>query len=118
VDRVRDAHLQWGVPLAPVIEEMGFEVRVAAAGPGETAVPGVDRVRSAAELAEWFRDSRIAAAYTEYACDARLVDAGLAPFGPDIFEMGFAGAVRTLDRLLRRCRMSFFRTRAGAREEA
>ncbi|MBM4396819.1 MAG: hypothetical protein FJ087_14150 [Deltaproteobacteria bacterium] len=113
VARVRDPRLHWGVPLAPTLEELGFDVRVAAAGPANGGAAGADRVSTAAELREWLRDTRIAAVYTDYAFDARLADAGVAPFGLGVFEMGFAGAVRTQERLLRRCRMGFFRLGAA-----
>ncbi|MEK7383571.1 MAG: hypothetical protein AAB262_09845, partial [Elusimicrobiota bacterium] len=54
-------------------------------------------------------DGRFEAVYSEYAGDPRLARAGKSQFSLDLFEMGAAGALRTLERLNETCRWPFHR---------
>ena len=61
------------------------------------------------ELAKALEEGSFAAAYSDVCFDWRLSRAGKARFSSRDFEMGLCGARRTLERLLSRCRLPFYR---------
>ncbi len=91
-----------GVPLASVIREFGFSIEII---PGPFADPD--------ELEARLKAAKCQAVYSDYRFDARLSRAGKARFSLAMFEPGIAGASRTCERLLRVCRMDFYRLYAG-----
>ena len=115
----------WGVPLIALAEEMGFgiDILVRVSDPKvakEAALsirkqfkyPERHSVRafdSFAFLRKRLEDCPAQAFLSYHFYDWRLSEAGKASFSIQHFEMGAAGAVRTLERLLRVCRTSFYR---------
>ncbi len=59
-------------------------------------------------LADALRDGEFALIYSDCFRDRRVTAAGKVPFSIADFEMGFAGACRTLARLLENCRVPFY----------
>lgn len=108
----------FGLPLLDVVLEMGFGVDVLhydEAGDADAArkALGADRItvwpfRDRSELAELLRAGPFQAVYSDRLFERRLSRAGKAQIGFPDFEVGFRGALRTLERLVRRCRLPFF----------
>jgi nitrogenase iron protein NifH len=107
--RLTDAKQAWGIPLLRSLREMGFGVEVLCYGQAGTKSASLRLFRTEAELAALLRDGRFSAVYSEYAYDSRLARAGKAQFSLDCFDMGLAGAVRSLGRLNGLCRWPFQR---------
>ena len=132
----------WGVPLIALAEEMGFglDILVRVSEPQvakeaalairkEFRFPKRHSVRafdSFAFLRKRLQDAPAQAFLSYHFFDWRLTEAGKAAFSIQHFEMGVPGAVRTLERLLRVCRTSYYhryhrylkRTEAGLRPAA
>lgn len=125
VHRLVDPAGTWGVPLLPFVEELGFgmdvmirahdrasahaaakQVHAVFAEPGRHSIKAfADRARLAKLLAE----GPFQAVYSDHLFDRRLSSAGKAQFSLQEFEKGLGGAVRTGRRLLRICRLPFYR---------
>ena len=73
----------------------------------------VERFQNPRELDGLLCAGDLSLVYSEVACDHRLSRAGVTPFALDVLEMGPAGAVRSLQRMLQRARWPFFK-RYGA----
>lgn len=113
----------WGVPLLSLVEEMGFgAVVMLGAGRADDQAEAalraqwrdqarleVARFAGRDELATLLRRGPADAVYSERFGDRRLAEAGLPGFSAQYFERGFAGAARSLRRLLEVCRLPFFR---------
>lgn len=111
VDRTRLKRLTepaaaWGVPMVRMLREMGFGVEVLLYGEGRGALAGF---KTQEELDRLLKREDFQAVYSEYFFDERLVRAGKAQFCLPFFEMGAAGALRTLERLNGVCRWPFYR---------
>jgi hypothetical protein len=65
--------------------------------------------RDRAELQKQLRSGRLSLVYSNVRHDRRLTQSGLLGFSLRNIEMGLAGALRTLNRLLERCEAPFFR---------
>jgi len=116
----------WGLPLVPLLLEMGFRVGVAiVAEPGgreaadracEAWRGGVDAavVETPADLDAWLAGSGVGPVFSDYAFDDRLVSRGHATFSARVFEKGLLGAERTIRRLLDLARMTCYRDHAFA----
>jgi hypothetical protein len=127
VDTLLDARFSWGIPLAPVIEEMGFGLDLFVGGPHASAAADTFRARTSLDpssfvlhefdglggLLSSLERSTCGAVFSNYVFDWRLVRSGKAPFSTLEFEMGLRGAVATLERLLTLARLPLFR--AGGR---
>ena len=61
------------------------------------------------QVARLLADGPFQAVYSDHHFDRRLSSAGKAQFSLQEFEKGLAGAVRTGQRLLRICRLPFYR---------
>jgi nitrogenase iron protein NifH len=107
--RLSDPAQTWGVPLLRLLREMGFGVEILCFGEAKKGGPGLSFFQTPAELAALLGEGRFAAVYSEYTYDSRLAQAGKAQFSLDCFEMGLAGAVRSLARLGGICRWPFAR---------
>ncbi len=115
----------WGVPLLSCLEEMGFgiDVLVGVSAPAtarESALAirkmlrdgsrhSVRAFDSFAFLRRRLQESPAQAFLSYHFFDWRLTEAGKGSFSIQHFEMGPAGAVRTLERLLAVCRTPFHR---------
>jgi len=115
----------WGIPVLRVCEEMGFglDVLIRATDKRETrrtaqAIQALFREPSRhtilafndfTMLRKRLRASEAEAFLTYHFFDWRLSEAGKGAFSLQHFEMGFAGAIRTLTRLLRVVRTPFYR---------
>lgn len=115
----------WGVPLLPLLEEFGFgldfmiyaddeEVGREAARELHKGLSMAKRHRfrlfqKPSELEELLRTGPFRAVYSEHFFDFRLSRAGKAQFSLNVFERGFGGAVRSLERLVEICRFPLYR---------
>ena len=107
--RLTDDSQMWGVPLLRLLREMGFQVRILCHGQSGRKSPHLSYFQTEAELESLLAEGRFEAVYSEYAFDPRLARAGKSQFSLDIFEMGAAGALRTLESLNETCRWPFHR---------
>ena len=85
-----------GIPFISFLEELGFQVEV------------LTNSEEEARLNWWLR-SGLSAVFTDVAHDRRLLDLGISPVGFSDLEAGFAGAVRSQQRVLNVCSTPFFR---------
>lgn len=127
LNRLTDPAQAWGIPSAPLLEEMGFGVDVLIyTPPGDTASAAAARksmesvftdpprhalrcFRDENELGGIFREGGFQAVYSDIFFDRRLTRNGLARFSLDFFEMGFEGGLRAAERLRAVCRLPFYR---------
>jgi hypothetical protein len=107
--RLTDPAQTWGVPMLRLLREMGFGVEIICFGVAKKSAPGLRFFQTPEELDSLLREGRFDAVYSEYTYDCRLARAGKASFSLDCFEMGLAGAVRSLARLGGVCRWPFAR---------
>jgi hypothetical protein len=126
LDTLTDARRTWGIPLATFLTEMGFGLDVFVAlpvsgdmsrlqahlGVAEHDV-SLTKVDSLAGLLDALTHSPCEAVFSSYVFDWRLVRSGKMPFSTLELEMGYRGAVASLERLLTLCRTPLFR--AGRR---
>lgn len=114
-----------GVPMLKLIEEAGFGLDVLAFDPGKAAAreilggepaPGTRIIpfRTRAELGERLRAGKFRAVFSDVYFDWRLTSAGKAQFSRRDFEMGLAGAVRSVERLTAACGLRFYERYAAA----
>lgn len=114
----------WGIPLLGMCAEMGFHVEVLVHGPPsevrkvradlQEACPSKGRLHitgfeDKAQLVDLLSEPSLDAVYSEHFFDRRLSELGIAGFCGQHFERGFAGATRTIHRLLEVCSVPFFR---------
>ncbi len=123
--RLIDPGNTWGIPLLPLVEELGFGIHVylhatnrKTAFRSATEVNAVFRFperhvikafNTPDRLTDLLASEDTQAVYSDYVFDWRIVRAGKAQISMQAFEMGPAGAVRTAERLLSTCRLPFFR---------
>jgi len=118
-----------GVPWLSCLDEMGFGIDLLVLETENTTRNGrplqefeelvqkfrrpashrIIPVSSEQELQEILEGSSSSLVYTEVFNDRRVTTSGKTPFSVMDFEMGFAGALRTLERLLGYCRSQFYR---------
>ncbi|MFA6316494.1 MAG: nitrogenase component 1 [Elusimicrobiota bacterium] len=111
-----DAGSLGGLPLLPLVREMGFGVELFLWNPpaqggrsASSAGPGFSRFSTAEELDDLLSQSACSAVYSDVCHDRRLLRHGKSRFSRFDFEPGFDGALRSLSRLLRLCRLPFHR---------
>ncbi|MBI2387154.1 MAG: hypothetical protein HYV14_14275 [Elusimicrobia bacterium] len=110
-----------GAPLATMAMEMGFGVDLVYYDrhgeppvlPSALSDARVAVFRSPWELERALRAGDFAAVYSDIVFDWRITRAGKARFSSKDFEMGLAGARRTLEKLLPLCRLPFYRQYAA-----
>lgn len=118
VQRLADPALTWGIPVPRFLREMGFGVEILYYGQLRKESPHWHPFREPGELEALLQMGRFEAVYSEYAYDSRLARAGKAQFSLAAFEMGLAGASRTLGELNGICRWPFQRRYARYMGEA
>jgi len=99
--RLNDPAWNAGVPLLPLVAEMGF---------------GVDLLvdfRTEEELSGLLENGAFAAVYSDFYFDRRLSRRGKGQFSLAFFEPGLEGSLRSLERLLGLCRLEFYRRYRG-----
>jgi len=125
IRQIASPGVTWGVPLLGVLEEFGFalDFMIHAAGQqegrdaarevqkalGEPARHRVRLFQTPSQLKMLLGSGPFAAVYSEHFFDFRLSRSGKAQFSLTMFERGFGGAVRTLERLLDVCRLPLYR---------
>jgi MoaA/NifB/PqqE/SkfB family radical SAM enzyme len=112
----------YAIPVLELLEEMGFSIDFLVT---RAADPEAARVKLATLLREperhdmtfvstlrdtrtWLRDTPCQCVYSDVKNDPRLARAGKAGFSLFLFEMGFGGFARSLNRLLNLCGTSFY----------
>jgi hypothetical protein len=108
-----------GVPMLPMLREMGFGVDVLIYDPGgarhEAREAGV-RVRSfrtCVELDALLREPETVLWYSEMLYERRVTRTGNSPFSLRQFRMGMQGALHSLRELVRRAELPFYRRYSG-----
>lgn len=125
VRQIAEPGVTWGVPLLGVLEEFGFALDFMVHAPGQQegrdaaraiqkalGEPQRHRVRlfqTPSQLRMLLASGPFSAVYSEHFFDFRLSRSGKAQFSLTLFERGFGGAVRTLERLLDVCRLPLYR---------
>ncbi len=124
LDRLTDPAVSFGLPLLPVVVEMGFQVEILAFSGGSVPPYSLrERVLSIVpserltfgtfggeeELGRCLSEGPAHAFYSDFSQDQRLMRAGKGRFSSQAFEMGYAGAIRTIERLAAICQLPFFR---------
>ncbi|MFA5115970.1 MAG: nitrogenase component 1 [Candidatus Omnitrophota bacterium] len=113
----------FGIPLLKCLEEMGFGLNIlftSSEGFEENKKRIMDlfehKGRHKVELLndkqgleKWIAGEGGDCIYSDIREDARIMSSGKSSFSLFIFERGIEGAVRTLEELLRLCRVSFFK---------
>jgi hypothetical protein len=110
-----------GAPLATMVREMGFGIDLlyydvhgeAPQLPEGLRDARVVTFRSPCELDRALREGAFQAVFSDIYFDWRISRSGKARFSSRDFEMGLEGAMRTLRRLLSRCRLPFYRRYAS-----
>lgn len=120
---VLEPALSYGLPLIDLLEEMGFGIHLAVYSKDLRPLPveeaflervahrgrhDVTYFADREQLGSFLRRSDVDLVYSDYTYDRRITGAGKVPFSTHVFEMGLPGAVRTLERLLTLCEMTFF----------
>jgi Nitrogenase component 1 type Oxidoreductase len=120
--RLVDPEQSFGLSMLDMLQEMELEADVLCFAPdGDVGyaelslsrpfvriVPFGDRD----QMHEALRDGEFNAVYSDRTYEKRLTRNGKAQFGFSDFEMGFQGALRTLERLVGACRTPFFQRNA------
>ncbi len=119
-----DTDNAWGIPLLPVIDEMGFGVDliVYSESISRPSVPTPvikylsDKQRhkihyfsNYGELSALLKEGAFQAVYSDVYYDKRLTRNGKSQFSMKFFEIGFSGAERTARRLRRVCQVGFYK---------
>lgn len=127
LDRLIDPQRLYGFELLPLIEEMGFAISVLVRTDEPAAPAGMSRLSAALEhperlvvqgfstparLADLLAAGDFKAVYSEVFYDTRISRAGKAQFNLSMIEMGWEGALRSLERLVGLCEWTFYRTYA------
>jgi hypothetical protein len=110
-----------GAPLAAMVREMGFGVDILCYdrhGEAPELPRGLEGARMAVFRSPWeleraLREGGSQAVFSDIFFDWRISRAGKSRFSSKDFEMGLEGARRTFQRLLRRCRLPFYRRYGG-----
>ena len=123
VKRMAEARYSAGIPMIDVLREAGFGIELLAwcdqceprgprrHRPWDPNVERTTRVRyfhDPDELDALLRADDFQAVYSDIYFDYRIANAGKSQFSMAIFEAGFEGAVRTLERLLGVCELPFY----------
>jgi len=110
--------LTGGTPLLEAVQEMGFGTQFLNYCAAETELSLSGRISlkreigafsTPAELEKLMAESQAQCFYSDYYFDERLVKAGKSQFSLQQFEMGFAGAVRSIRRIVDACSVPFFK---------
>jgi hypothetical protein len=125
VSKLANASSLWGIPMLPVIEEMGFGIDLLEYNPpGANIVNHIGSLRSTLSnpellhvsyfdsqetLSRQLHEDEFQAVYSDFFYDRRLTRAGKAQFSLNFFEKGFDGALRSARRLIEICRLPFYR---------
>ena len=115
----------WGIPLIPVIEEMGFNIVVyiyvedkISAYNSAKAVnkhfknpekQTIKAFNTPVRLDILLKQNNIDAIYSDYFFDWRITQSSKSQFSLQVFEMGINGAIKTLERLLDICKLPFYK---------
>ncbi len=125
VRQVADPGTTWGIPLLGILEEFGFSmdfmIHTSDRREGAEAVKDLkapledtgDRHRfrlfqTPSQLKALLGTGGFAAVYSEHFFDFRISRSGKSQFSLTMFERGFGGALRTLERLVQVCRLPLF----------
>lgn len=119
-NRLLDPLSATGLPILPVTAELGLPVRVLVRDDGtdrtkatvthlaDAGFGDIAEFRDEEGLRELLQSPDVTAVFSEYGFDYRITKSGAFPFSTREFEMGFAGAARTANRLARISGTPFF----------
>ncbi|HNS99002.1 MAG TPA: nitrogenase component 1 [Polyangiaceae bacterium] len=116
--RLTDPDRSFGLSLARIVREMGFGIEVLCYAPeGDTSYARhqlsdmpvrLTPFQTPLQLQQRLREGSFRAVYSDRTLDRRLTRAGQSQFSYADFEMGLAGALRSLHRLVRACALPFY----------
>jgi hypothetical protein len=123
--QIADPGTTWGVALLGMLEEFGFSldfmIHTGDRRKGREAVKDLKKALSdpdrhrfrlfqtPSQLTALLHSGAFSAVYSEHFFDFRLTRSGKAQFSLTMFERGFGGALRTLERLVEVCRLPLYR---------
>ncbi|OGS00701.1 MAG: hypothetical protein A3G41_05680 [Elusimicrobia bacterium RIFCSPLOWO2_12_FULL_59_9] len=112
LSRYSDWRQTFGVPLLPVLSEMGLNVRfLLYLEPGRFPPPprkNIEFFSNPEALNSALKKKGFQGVFSNVFFDRRVTRAGKVPLSFQLFEMGLEGAVRSLERMLRSCRLRFY----------
>lgn len=111
-----------GIPLARLLEEMGFGVEFCVVNPDDEDLcreillslfdePERHAVIAAStdgDVQSWLARTRCRCIYSDLKNDLRITTHGKATFSMFVFEMGIQGAIRSLERMLHLCELDYY----------
>ena len=116
--RLVDPERSFGLSMPAMLEEMGFGIDVLCYAPtgdlsyARSALQSnhvrLLPFRDANEMHALLREGEFRAVYSDRSFERRLTANGKAQFGFGDFELGFQGALRSLERLVRACCLPFY----------
>jgi hypothetical protein len=124
VDFLEDPMYTCGVPVVPMLEELGFQIEILIQADAESSSGLLQRVAalleepqrsrlatfdSLAEMRAALADSQAQAFFSNFVFDWRLTEAGKNRFSLKHFEKGIQGALHTLRQITAICRTPFFK---------
>ncbi len=136
--RKPDAELRHGAPLPRILHELGFGIDLAVLPAAQARPPRLSDsllrrwgitpdgtsphrlvlAHHAETLEEFLARLDVDLIYSEWECDARILDAGRTPFSVSDLDMGLFGAVRNMNRLLGLAGLPFSKHYRRAKTEA
>jgi hypothetical protein len=124
VDRFVEAQYFYGVEVLSLLQEMGFKLAILFYGDLESRKADIEKINSSLghdrvnidfqyfsspeELGQLLANPALSAIYSEVFFDRRVTKSGKPGFNLSLFEMGFAGALRSLAKLLKICNWNFY----------
>lgn len=112
------------IPLLQLLEDMGFSLDILIYYPCRVdkkckksileILDNVDKHRvdfcsNYEQIREWLESSDSDCVYSDFVSDKRLQSSGKTRFSLPMFERGYEGAIRSLERLVKRCEIGFYK---------
>jgi hypothetical protein len=129
IERMYDPAQQiLSAPVLSLLEEMGFTLDILIYCPPEEFSRDQEKISSLFSAKEkhiigqafaekgvkdWLHRSKCSCVYSDLLFDSRVTRAGKNRFSLFDLEMGYAGALRSIERLLAKCKNTFFKNYAG-----
>jgi hypothetical protein len=121
----------FGIPLLKCLEEMGFGLNILITDHHDFEEQKdsilkrsdhkekyrIELLNDPEKLEEWIYSTDCSCIYSDFRYDIKIISNGKVPFSLFVFEKGFDGAARTLERLLRLCRVGFFNAYKGYKQK-
>ena len=112
----------FGIPLLKYLKEMGFGINILFTSCKDFDYQkellldlfedknkiNIELLNNPEKLDDWISETNCACIYSDFYNDIKIISHGKIPFSISLCEKGIDGAIRTLEELLRLCRIKFF----------